>query len=82
MFKKLRDKKVRYSRYSKIMKKHIHENRLSFFEEYFSTDILRFEKNKRKRDQSMLFREQTHIYRRSKLFILTNNFSHPTDQIK
>ena len=67
MFEKFRHKKVRYFSDSEILKKYTHEDYSSFFKRHISINIFRFEKNKRKRGKSMLFREQTHIYSRFKL---------------
>lgn len=69
MSARFRYKEIRYSRYSEIMKKHSHENYSSLFKEHLLTNLLRFERNKRKRSQNMLLREQTHIYRRFKLLV-------------
>ena len=62
MFERFRHKEVRYFSDLKILKKHTHENHSSFFKKHISINILRFEKNKRKRSKNMLFREQTHIH--------------------
>ena len=81
MSERFRHKKVRYFSDSGVMKKHTHEDHSSFFKRHISTNILRFEKDKRKRSKSMLFREQTHINNRFKLFLQIRRFNHTADKI-
>ena len=81
MSERFRHKKIRYFSDSKIMKKHTYENYSSFFKKHISINILRFEKNKRKRNKSMLLREQTHINSRFKLLFQIRKFSHTADKI-
>ena len=81
MSERFRHKKVRYFSDSETLKKHTYENHSLFFKRHISINILRFEKNKRKRSKSMLFREQTHIHNRFKLFFQIRRFSHIINKI-
>ena len=81
MSEKSRYKKVRYFSDSKALKKHINEDHSSFFKRHISINILRFEKNKRRRSKNMLFREQTHINSRFKLLFQIRKFNHTADKI-
>ena len=81
MFEKFRHKKIRYFSDSEVLKKYTYENYSSFFKRHISINILRFEKNKRKRSKNMLFREQTHINNRFELFFQIRRFSHITNKI-
>ena len=81
MPEKSRHKEVRYSSDSEVLKKHTYENHSSFFKKHISISILRFEENKRKRSKSMLFREQTHINSRFKLFFQIRRSNHTTNKI-
>ena len=57
MSEKSRHKEIRYFSDSEILKKHTHEDHSSFFKKHISINILKFEKDKRKRSKNMLFRE-------------------------
>ena len=81
MFERSRHKEVRYFSDSEILKKHTYEDHSSFFKRHISINIFRFEKNKRKRNKSMLFREQTHIYNRFKLLFQIRKFNHTANKI-
>ena len=81
MSERFRHKEIRYFSDSKALKKHIHEDHSSFFKRPISINILRFEENKRKRSKNMLFREQTHIHSRFKLFFQIRKFSHTANKI-
>ena len=81
MSEKSRHKKIRYFSDSEILKKHTHEDHSSFFKKHISINILRFEENKRKRNKSMLFDEQTHIHSRFKLFFQIRQFNHTANKI-
>ena len=81
MSERFRHKEVRYFSDLKALKKHTYENHSSFSKKHISINILRLEKNKRKRNKSMLFREQTHIHCRFELLFQIRKSNHTANKI-